>query len=121
MTSNSTTSSSSATASPIRPDLRPLRDALITDFTQPQPGSYRLVYEVRGKQASVAYTLSDDGSAEFTFVDIKGPGLKKYHITVFALSSEIEVVPQQATRANLRKAMQNILLGESTLDMLYER
>ncbi|WP_442510447.1 YHYH protein [Novipirellula sp. SH528] len=271
-------------ANPIRPDLRPLRDAKITDFTQPKPGSYHLVYEVRGQQGSVSYTLADDGSAKFTFVDTngrktsntyspgdskrngtppprddrprrggppqppprdgnnnrpprgglgrvdppvdlssmsrtsvsdfnvtstsvdekhflsvdctcdgaaqspaitwtgapaetkffavsiwhtapdqeksywvvynipanvmslkqnsqgvgsvgvndrgsstydpmcsKGPGLKKYHITVFALSSKLEVSPREATRANLRKAMKNILLGESTLDVLYER
>ena len=262
-------------AEPIRPDLRPLRDAKITEFTQPKPGSYRLVYEVRGQQASVSYTLADDGSANFTFVDTngrktsetytprddrprrggpqqlpplprdgndeppprggpgrvdppvdlssmshttvpgfavtstsvdekhflsvdctcdgaaqspaiawsgapaetktfavsiwhtapdqeksywvvynipanvtslkqnsqgvgsvgvndrsgtnydpmcsKGPGLKMYHVTVFALSSKLEVSPREATRANLRKAMKNTLLGESTLDVLYER
>lgn len=262
-------------AQPIRPDLRPLRDAKITEFTQPKPGSYRLVYEVRGQQGSVSYTLADDGSAKFVFVDTngrkttetyspgddrpgrgglppppppprdrnddrpsrggpgrvdppvdlssmsrtsvkgfdvtsasvdkkhflsvdctcdgdaqspaitwkgapagtktfavsiwhtapdkeksywvvynipanvtslkqnsqgvgsvgandrgrtdydpmcsKGPGLKKYHITVFALSSKLELSPREATRANLHKAMKDSLLGESTLDVLYER
>ena len=284
-------------AEPIRPDLRPLRDAKITGFTQPKPGSYRLVYDVRGKEGSVSYTLAKDGSAKFTFVDTegretteqysenserrpgpppsrdgesrrppppprdgkggppppprdgragppprrglgggemgrvdppvdlsnmsrrsvpgfevssasvnvknylsvdctcdgaaqspavawkgapkgtktfavniwhtapdqeksywlvynipadtsslkqdskgvgvlgandrgstaydpmcsKGPGLKKYHITVYALSSKLDVSPRQATRANLQKAMKNSLLGESTLDVLYER
>ncbi|QDT05014.1 putative kinase inhibitor [Rubripirellula lacrimiformis] len=274
-------------AEPIRPDLRPLRDATITEFTQPNPGSYRLVYDVRGQQGTVSYTLADDGSADFEFVDTtgrktsqtysrrdqrrnappipgddrpsdggppppppgpprdsddnrpprggakrvdppvdlssmsrttaagfqvtstsvdkkhflsvdctcdgaaqspaitwkgapagtnsfavniwhtapdqeksywvvynipagvtslkqnaqgvgivgandrgrsnydpmcsKGPGLKKYHITVFALSEELRVSPPKATRANLQKAMKNILLGESTMDVLYER
>ncbi|TWU03440.1 YHYH protein [Neorhodopirellula pilleata] len=59
-------------AEPIRPDLQPLRDAKITDFTQPKPGTYRLVYDVRGKKGSVAYTLAKDGSATFTFVDTEG-------------------------------------------------
>ncbi|TWT65218.1 hypothetical protein CA85_31300 [Allorhodopirellula solitaria] len=59
-------------AEPIRPDLRPLRDAKITGFTQPKPGSYRLVYEVHGRQGSVSYTLADDGSANFEFVDTNG-------------------------------------------------
>lgn len=252
-----------------------MRDAKITEFTQPKPGSYRLVYEVRGRQGTVAYTLADDGSANFVFVDTngrkttetyapgddrpgrggpppppppprdgnddrpprggpgrvdppvdlssmsrasvkgfevsstsvdkkhflsvdctcdgaaqspaiswkgapaeaksfavsiwhtapdqeksywvvynipatvtslkqhtqgvgsvgandrgstnydpmcsKGPGLKKYHITVFALSSKLKLSPREATRANLQKAMKNVLLGESTLDVLYER
>ncbi len=51
-------------AEPIRPDLHPLRDAKITDFTQPKPGTYRLVYDVRGKKGSVSYTLAKDGSAD---------------------------------------------------------
>ncbi len=59
-------------AQPIRPDLRPLRDAKITEFTQPKPGSYRLVYVVRGQQGSVSYTLAEDGSAKFVFVDTNG-------------------------------------------------
>lgn len=262
-------------AEPIRPDLRPLRDAKITEFTQPTPGSYHLVYEVRGKKGSVSYTLKKDGTASFDFVDTngrktsqtysqrnqkgngpppprgnrppprdgngppprddndranaavdlssmarttvsgfdvsstsvdekhflsvactcdgasqapavswkgapketkyyavsiwhtapdqeksywvlynipaeiasleqgsqgvgtvgtngkgetgydamcsKGPGLKKYHITVIALSTKIEISPQKATRENLQNAMKGILLGESTLDVLYER
>jgi len=288
-------------AEPIRPDLQPLRDAKITDFTQPKPDTYRLVYDVRGKEGTVSYTLAKDGSAEFTFVDTegrettekysansprhpgsapprdggprdgdprqpppprdgqggppppprdgqggppprrgpgvgemgrvdppvdqsnmsrttvpgfevssasvdeqhflsvdctcdgaaqspavmwkgtpqgtkslavsvwhtapdqeksywlvynipadvsslkqdsqgvgivgandrgatnfdpmcsKGPGLKKYHITVYALSSKLDVSPREATRANLQNAMKNKLLGESTLDVLYER
>ncbi|MGB7347935.1 MAG: YHYH protein [Pirellulaceae bacterium] len=273
-------------AEPIRPDLRPLRDARITGFTQPKPGTYRLVYDVRGKEGTVSYSLAKDGSAVFTFVDTegrettekyssnaarrggpppprddrprdgdprqppppprdgpggpppraemgrvdlpvdqsnmsrtsvpgfevssasvnekhflsidctcdgaaqspavswknapkgtktlavsiwhtapdqeksywlvynipadvsslkqdssgvgtvgtndrgatnydpmcsKGPGLKKYHITVYALSSKLDVSPREATRANLQNAMKNKLLGESTLNVLYER
>ena len=59
-------------AEPIRPDLRPLRDAKITDFQETKPGSYVLTYDVRGKKGSVSYVLTDDGSAKFTFVDTNG-------------------------------------------------
>ena len=59
-------------AEPIRPDGRPLRDAKITDFVEAKPGSYKLTYEVRGKQGSVSYVLAGDGSATFTFVDPAG-------------------------------------------------
>ena len=59
-------------AEPIRPDGRPLRDAKITDFVESKPGSYKLTYEVRGKQGSVSYVLAADGSANFTFVDPAG-------------------------------------------------
>ncbi len=59
-------------AEPLRPDLRPLRDAKITDFQETKPGSYVLTYDVRGKKGSVSYTLADDGTAKFTFVDTNG-------------------------------------------------
>ena len=57
---------------PIRPDLRPLRDAKITDFTEMKPGNYRLTYEVKGKKGSVSYSLTENGGATFTFVDPNG-------------------------------------------------
>ena len=59
-------------AEPLRPDLRPLRDAKITDFQETKPGSYVLTYDVRGKKGSVSYVVADDGSAKFTFVDTNG-------------------------------------------------
>jgi Raf kinase inhibitor-like YbhB/YbcL family protein len=55
-----------------RPALTPLRDAKITDFKETKPGSYVLTYDVRGKKGTVAYTVLQDGSADFTFVDING-------------------------------------------------
>ena len=59
-------------AEPMRPDLRPLRDARITEFKETKPGTYLLTYEVRGKKGTVGYTLNDDGSVKFTFVDTDG-------------------------------------------------
>ncbi len=59
-------------AEPLRPDLRPLRDAKITDFVEVKPGSFRLTYEVRGKPGTVSYTVAADGSVRFTFVDTNG-------------------------------------------------
>ncbi len=59
-------------AEPIRPDLRPLRDAKITGFQETKPGSYVLTYDIRGKKGSVSYILADDGTAKFTFVDTNG-------------------------------------------------
>ena len=59
-------------ADPIRPDLRPLQDAKITDFVETKPGSYQLTYDVKGKKGSVSYSLASDGSARFVFVDTTG-------------------------------------------------
>lgn len=55
-----------------RPALPPLRDAKITKFAETQPGSYRLTYDLRGKEGTVSYTLANDGSAKFVFVDPSG-------------------------------------------------
>ncbi|MFM8478479.1 MAG: YHYH protein, partial [Planctomycetaceae bacterium] len=49
----------------------------------------------------------------------RGPGLKTYHITVFALSRELQLDPQQASRSALRSALNGVLLGEATLDFSY--
>ncbi len=59
-------------AEPIRPDLRPLRGARITDFRETKPGTYALTYDVNGKSGTVSYTLAGDGSARFVFVDTNG-------------------------------------------------
>jgi phosphatidylethanolamine-binding protein (PEBP) family uncharacterized protein len=55
-----------------RPALPPLRDAKITKFVETKRGSYLLTYDIRGREGSVSYTLADDGSAKFTFVDVEG-------------------------------------------------
>ena len=57
---------------PLRPALAPLRDARITGFEVTKAGTYTLNYDVRGAQGTVSYTLSDEGSVRFVFVDTKG-------------------------------------------------
>jgi phosphatidylethanolamine-binding protein (PEBP) family uncharacterized protein len=59
-------------AEPLRPDLRPLRDARITGFEELKPGSYRLTYDVKGKTGTVNYVLGENGGATFEFVDTQG-------------------------------------------------
>jgi phosphatidylethanolamine-binding protein (PEBP) family uncharacterized protein len=51
----------------------------------------------------------------------KGPGVKKYHVTVYALSSEVKLAKGSDNRANLLKAIKDISLAETTLDFRYER
>lgn len=57
---------------PIRPDLRPLRDAKITDFQQTKPGTFELTYEVKGKKGTVSYTVLEGGTYRFKFIDPNG-------------------------------------------------
>lgn len=59
-------------AEPLRPALRPLKDAKITGFAEASPDHFRLTYDVKGRTGTVEYTLTKEGSAKFEFVDIYG-------------------------------------------------
>lgn len=65
--------------------------------------------------------LNDRRKASFDPMCSKGPGLKKYHLTVYALSQKIDLAPERATRANLLEAIKHITLAEGTLNFNYER
>jgi Raf kinase inhibitor-like YbhB/YbcL family protein len=51
----------------------------------------------------------------------KGPGVKTYHITVYALSDVLSLQAKQASRAGLITAMKGKILAEETFDFNYER
>lgn len=51
----------------------------------------------------------------------KGPDVKKYHITVYALSTVPKMSSHNANRVNLLKAIKDIKLAETTLDFQYGR
>ena len=51
----------------------------------------------------------------------KGPGVKTYHLTIYALSGQPKLIADQATRANLLTAIKTLTIAEGTLDFTYER
>jgi phosphatidylethanolamine-binding protein (PEBP) family uncharacterized protein len=51
----------------------------------------------------------------------KGPGVKQYNITIYALSSEPKFKKEKVTRAELLDAIKGITLAKSTLTYNYER
>lgn len=65
-------------AQPVRPSLPPLRGAKITDFKNPKPNSYVVVYDVNGDKRSVDYTIADNGWATFKFVSQQGTTTETY-------------------------------------------
>ncbi|WP_145058004.1 YHYH protein [Lignipirellula cremea] len=65
--------------------------------------------------------LNDKRRAEYDPMCSKGPGVKIYHVTVFALSAEPKLAAGKATRAQLLEAIQDITLAAGTLDFQYER
>ncbi|MEZ6031820.1 MAG: YHYH protein [Planctomycetaceae bacterium] len=94
-----------------------------------QEKSYWVVYNIPAvvselkQQSRGVGTLgiNDRKRAEYDPMCSKGPGVKTYHITVFALSEDVKLSANKASRAELLKAVKDITLGETTLDFEYER
>ncbi len=64
---------------------------------------------------------NDKNRTDYDPMKSKGPGVKDYHITLYALSAKPEYRVEKVTRADLLAAIKNITLAESTLDYKYER
>jgi len=60
---------------PVRPAGRPLRGAKIVGFTWPSPNHYSLEYTVGNEHRFVNYSVNDNGSYTFEFVDGDGKKL----------------------------------------------
>lgn len=100
-----------------------------------QEKSYWVVYNIPASVTSLPQNAAAKSVAQGTGVTgindrkqrsydpmcSRGPGVKTYHITVYALSRELQLDPQQADRSRLIEAMKGALLAESTLDFEYER
>jgi phosphatidylethanolamine-binding protein (PEBP) family uncharacterized protein len=94
-----------------------------------QEKSYWVVYNIPASVNGLKQNQKDIGKfgfndrrkAAFDPMCSRGPGVKTYHITVFALSEELKLSPQQATHKGLLEAVKSITLAETTLDFDYER
>ncbi|MBL8872311.1 MAG: YHYH protein [Planctomycetaceae bacterium] len=65
--------------------------------------------------------LNDKKRAAYDPMNSKGPGVKEYHITLYALSSEPKLAAGKFNRVDLLQAIQGLTLAESTLSYTYER
>ena len=65
--------------------------------------------------------LNDKRRATYDPMCSKGPGVKTYHLTIYALSGPPNLTADQATRANLLTAIKTLTIAEGTLDFTYER
>ncbi|MCE9531506.1 MAG: YHYH protein [Planctomycetes bacterium] len=94
-----------------------------------QEKSYWVVYDIPADVTQLKENsknvgklgLNDKRRAEYDPMCSKGPGVKKYHVTVYALSAEPKLAADKATRANLLAAIKDLTLAEGTLDFQYER
>lgn len=91
--------------------------------------SYWLVYDIPADATKLEKNsrtigrlgLNDKRRAEYDPMCSKGPGVKTYHVTVYALSATPNLSPADATRPALLTAIKNITLAEGTLTFQYER
>lgn len=94
-----------------------------------QEKSYWLVYNIppeatqlpKNSMALGQLGSNGKGRTEYDPMCSKGPGVKTYHLTVFALAEKLKLKPIEANRAILLAAIRNITLAEGTLDFQYER
>lgn len=94
-----------------------------------QEKSYWLVYNISAETLGIQQNASHHGKvglndkkrAEYDPMCSKGPGVKEYHLTVYALSSRLQVKPEQMNRKRLLEEVKKYGLAESTLDFKYER
>ncbi len=94
-----------------------------------QEKSYWVIYNIPAKTTQIPKNargigtmgLNDRRQPSYDPMCSKGPGVKEYHISVFALSAEVPLAPGEANRANLLAAVKGITVAEGTLDFKYER
>jgi len=75
----------------------------------------------KGTRSIGATGLNDKGRAEYDPMCSKGPGVKHYHVSVYALSAEPKLPAGGATREALLAAIGKTTLAEGRLTFSYER
>jgi len=90
--------------------------------------SYWVVYNIPSKIKSIPKNAKGFGIVGYNDKDqraydpmkSKGPGVKKYNLTIYALSEKLEFKDNKVYRTDLLKAIEGKVLGESTLKYTYE-
>jgi phosphatidylethanolamine-binding protein (PEBP) family uncharacterized protein len=94
-----------------------------------QEKSYWLVYNIPANTSELKQNektigqlgLNGKRKAGYDPMCSKGPGLKEYHITVYALSAEPKLTAEQATQPALLDAIKDTTLATGTLTYKHER
>jgi phosphatidylethanolamine-binding protein (PEBP) family uncharacterized protein len=94
-----------------------------------QVKSYWVVYGIpptvrslpKGSRSIGTIGLNDKRRAEYDPMCSKGPGVKTYHITVYALSAPPPLAAAEATRDALLDAISGSTLAAGTIRFTYER
>jgi Raf kinase inhibitor-like YbhB/YbcL family protein len=94
-----------------------------------QEKSYWLLYNIPASATGLPQNAKGIGTAGlndrrergFDPMCSRGPGVKTYHLTVYALSAELQLNPANTDRAAIVSAVKKLTLAETTLDFQYER
>ncbi len=94
-----------------------------------QEKSYWLVYNIpfnvdhvdKNDKQTGTVGLNDKKRTAYDPVCSKGPGMKTYHVTIYALSSELKLAKGSDNRAAFLKAIKDATLDETSLNFQYER
>ncbi len=90
--------------------------------------SYWVVFNIPADIKSIPKNAKEIGTIGYNDKDqngydpmkSKGPGVKEYNLTVYALSEKLEFNNKKVYRADLLKAIEGKVLGENTLKYTYE-
>ena len=90
--------------------------------------SYWVVYNIPSNILSLPENVKEFGVVGYNDKDqtgydpmkSKGPGVKEYNLTIYALSEKLVFKSDKVYRADLLKAVEGKLLGKSTLTYTYE-
>lgn len=90
--------------------------------------SYWVVYNIPANIKSIPKNAkgfgivgyNDKDQTKYDPMKSKGPGIKEYNLTIYALAEKLEFNNDKVYRADLLKAMEGKVLGESTLKYTYE-
>lgn len=105
----------------------------LTLWHLPGPGgpekSYWVLYNIPASAKSLSKNVrgigkpgyNDKNQPTYDPMKSKGPGVKEYHLTLYALSAEPRFSQAKVTRNELLSAIKDITLGETTLSYTYER
>lgn len=85
------------------------------------PTKYNIPENASTKELSGTLGLNDKKKNNYDPMCSRGPGVKSYKVTLYALSKKLELDGKSTDRKKFLEAIKDCTLGESTLEYQYER
>jgi phosphatidylethanolamine-binding protein (PEBP) family uncharacterized protein len=85
------------------------------------PTKYNISENASTKELSGTLGLNDKKKNNYDPMCSRGPGVKSYKVTLYALSKKLELDGKSTDRKKFLEAIKDCTLGESTLEYQYQR